>query len=87
MCNSYQMIIGQLCPAYLSEGCLTNFCRSSKIYLKCPSSLKETRRLFCNSTSISDFFLLHGSRLLNKDPRLVFNADEASSICSKKRLH
>ena len=84
ICNSYQMIIDQLCPSYPSEAWLTNFCRSNEIYLKCPSSLEETRRLCCNSSSISNFFLSHGPRLLNKDPRLVFNADETSSICSKK---
>lgn len=84
MCNSYPMVIDQLCPSYPSEAWLTNFVRSNEIYLKRPNYLEEERRLCCNSASISNFFLSHGLRLLNKDPRLVFNEDETYSIRSKK---
>ena len=55
-----------------------------KYFFITPSTLEELRRTCCNSLTVSSFFNKHGHLLLNKDPRLIFNADETSSICSKK---
>ncbi len=84
MTINYQKIINELCPFFPSPSWLTNFCQSKDIYLKSPNTLEDARKYYCNTTTISNFFNTHGHLLANKDPRLIFNADESSSMSSKK---
>ena len=46
--------------------------------------MDDDRKFYCNVQTIEDFFSKHGHLLYKKDPRLVFNTDESSSVSSKK---
>lgn len=63
---------------------LYNFCKEHEIILKNPANLEEARKFYCNIAVINSFFQKNLAILNNTDPRLKFNADETSSICSKK---
>lgn len=84
MTINYQKIINELYPTFPSDSWLTNFCKSNDIFLKSPDILENVRKYYCNIQTIRDFFNAHGNLLINKDPRLIFNADESSSVSSKK---
>ena len=84
MTTNYQKIINESCPSYPSPSWLTNFGQSKDIYLKCPNTLEDARNYYCNTTTISNFFNTHSYLFINKDPRLIFNADESSSMSSRK---
>ena len=54
------------------------------MHLKNPSSLEDAWRFCCNIRVINDFFIKNQVYLKDTDGRLIFNADETSSITSKK---
>lgn len=67
------------CPSWLSS-----FCKSHNIVLKDPETLEDARKKYCNRVVINDFFRNNAHFLQGIKPQLLFNADETTSITTKK---
>lgn len=82
--KSYQEKIDTMITVIPNSGWLSKFCTDHEIHLKNPSSLEEARKFCCNIKVINDFFMKNQAYLKDTDGRLIFNADETSSITTKK---
>jgi hypothetical protein len=69
---------------YPSVGWLKPFCASIKIVILKPQAIEIVRRYYCNAPVITPFFS-EFSLLLNRDPLLIWNADE-TQLNAKKRF-
>ena len=80
----YLRTLHQLEPYVPCESWLTNFAKANNITLKSSESLEEARRRFCTSRVISSFFTKHSTLLKSVHPENIWNADESSSVSSKR---
>ena len=84
MPKSYLDTVERLKPSIPTDDWLRHFCNNNGIFLQSKDNLEESRRICCNRTTIQKFFDKFGNLLNQTDERLIFNADETSSILSKK---
>lgn len=63
---------------------LNGFCHENHIQIKNGDRLEDSRRIFCNIVTVTNFFTKYGAKICNTDKRLLWNIDETSSSCSKK---
>lgn len=80
----YQRTLRQLEPYVPCDSWLTNFAKANKITLKSAETLEEARRRFCTSSVISSFFRKHSLLLKSVHPENNWNADESSSVSTKR---
>ena len=82
--KSYLRTLKTMEPYIPSVSWLSSFCSNNGIILKDPETLENARKNYCNRKVINDFLTQNFQILHTIKPQLLFNADETTSITTKK---